>query len=147
MANLTNLLALPEARTPYSAGEGNVNFISVKFDVGTDNLGAADIWRVITLPADASILYAAIDTDELDDDGTPELALDLGIIGGDTDALIDGAGTDAFTAATDVSLGPQAADYTIGVTVQAAAESAVAGTARVDLAYVRTATEATSIAE
>ena len=146
MANLTNLYAGTEPRTPYSAGEGNVNTISVQFDVGTDNLNANDEWHVIRLPADASIIHAAIEADDLDTDGTPAIVLDLGITG-DSDAIIDGATVaqaGGYAAATAIPLGPQAADYDVFVTVQVAPDAAQAGTARVDLTYIRTATTSTS---
>jgi len=95
----------------------------------------ADTIGLCKLPAGHVPVDFILDSDDLDTDGTPAMVVDVGVIGGDVDALIDGSavcqagGLARMDAIAGRRLAPSNVDRVIGVTVVTApATGATTGT-------------------
>lgn len=75
------------AITTTSAGQITANY-------GVYELATAliinDTIAMCKLPANHKLVTAYLDSDDLDTDGTPTIVMDVGIIDGDVDSIIDG---------------------------------------------------------
>lgn len=85
-----------------------------------------DTIAMCTLPANHKIVDCILASDDLDTDGSPAIVLDVGVVGGDTDAIIDGStiaqggGFDRMNSSAGIRLAVSTTDTSIGVLVQVA---------------------------
>lgn len=116
------------------------------FDIKASQIVLNDIIDLGILPANHAISDAILITDDLDTNGTPTLALDVGIMSGtpgDTlsartcgnelyaaDTTARAGGTSRMTKTAGFILKPTESDRSIGVKIQAAAATAAAGRIR-----------------
>lgn len=104
-----------------SASAGEIKAVRGTFAL-TAALALNDIVELVKLPAGHVPVDCILDTDELDT-GADAIVLDVGVIGGDVDALIDGStvGQAGGLARMDQKTGPRVASSTsetvYGVTV------------------------------
>lgn len=128
---------------------GEVVAVRYKFALTTAILGAAnDIVDLGVLPANCRVVDAVLDADDMDSNGTPTLAFDVGIMTGrpgdalDTDGVTARTCGNEFFAASTVGqaggsarmsakggfrVAPVGYDRSIGLKIQAAAATPVAG--------------------
>jgi len=124
----------------FDAGPGmGVKNISIQLSIGTDNLGAADVWKFIKLSKNTEVRSAALTVTDMDTNVSPALTLDLGY---DLDSGTDdddywlansNIGQAGGTAVSTANVFRAADDYMVQVKVEAAAATAAAGTATLDL--------------
>jgi hypothetical protein len=124
----------------FDAGPGmGVQQISIELDVGTDNLGAGDLWKFIKLSKNTEVRSARLTVPDLDTNGAPAITIDLGYdldTGTDDDdywlanSTIGQAGGSAASTAVQFRT---TSDYTVQAKVETAAATAAAGTVTLDL--------------
>lgn len=122
---------------------GRVNELIVEHKTYTilAALVVSDTIAMCTLPANHIVVDCLLTSDDLDTDGSPAIVLDVGVIGGDTDALIDGAtiaqgaGMQRMNAIAGIRLAASTSDRSIGVTVQVAPATG-ATTGQIDLILI-----------
>jgi len=122
---------------------GHVNELVVEHK--TYNLTAAlvvnDTIAMCTLPANHVIVDCILATDDLDTDGSPAIVLDVGVVGGDTDALIDGStvaqagGLARMSEVAGIRIAQSTTDTSIGILTQVAPATG-ATTGRIDLILI-----------
>ena len=122
---------------------GKVNELVVEHKIYS--LSAAlvvnDTIAMCTLPANHKIVDCILASDDLDTDGSPAIVLDVGVVGGDTDAIIDGStigqagGLDRMNSSAGIRLATATTDTTIGVLVQVAPATG-ATTGQIDLILI-----------
>ena len=126
--------------TAFSGHGRQLCVLDVTHEFTTGQLELADKLRIGKVPAGAIYVGGYLATDDLDSNGAPALVLDVG----DDDAsngLLDGATTGQAAAITTfngtyiTNNTTVSAEKTISITVQTAAATAAAGTARVVLYY------------
>jgi hypothetical protein len=115
--------------------EDGIRYVGFTLDIGTDNLGAGDVWKFVRLDSDTVVLGATLIVDDLDSDGSAAVTIDLGYdldSGTDDDdyflanSTIGQAGGSATSAAAPLFA---TADYVVQAKVETAAATAQAGTA------------------
>jgi hypothetical protein len=124
----------------FDAGPGmGVRAITIQLSIGTDNLGAGDLWKFIKLSKNTEVRAASLTVTDLDTNGSPAITLDLGY---DLDAGTDDddywlanstIGQAGGTAASTANTFRPTDDYMVQVKVEAAAATAAAGTATLEL--------------
>lgn len=141
MANVTHQYAASNAfgDDPTPRGVSDVKALSFSLDIGTDNLGAGDLWKFVTFNERVAIHSARLEVTDLDSNATPTLTLDLGYdlaTGVDDDdyflanSNIGQAGGAAQSAAAFFA--PQET-FTVQAKVETAAATAAAGKATLTL--------------
>lgn len=120
----------------FAVGPGDgTRWFGFTLDIGTDNLGAGDVWKFALLDSDTVVLGASLVTTDLDSHGTPTLTIDLGYASQDGSPADD----DYFLANSTVGQAGGSADSSaarlfptedvfIQAKVEAAAATAAAGT-------------------
>jgi len=89
----TYTVAAASDQNPAVTGDGYGEVIAVRgeFDLAVDGIGALvlnDVLQMVKLPAGHVPVDVIVDSDDLDSNATPTIALNVGIIGGDVDAFI-----------------------------------------------------------
>lgn len=122
---------------------GRVNELVVEHKTYTviAALVVSDTVAMCTLPANHVPVFCILTSSDLDTDGSPAIVLDVGVLDGDTDALVDGStigqagGIQLMNAVAGIQLAPTTSDRSIGVTVQVAPATG-ATTGRIDLILI-----------
>lgn len=158
---ITNFEASPQVMNPVYKLHGRKRVAMDSFEVATTDLDAADIIHLCPIPTGAAVTSIKLASDDLDSNGTPTLAFDVGLYESDGTVVdIDYYATaitlgQAATALTEYMQevrniddigqrvwedGAQTADpggfYYISLTVQTAAATAAAGTLAFIIEYV-----------
>lgn len=137
------------AVAPANAGELVSTRAEFTFTAGQLTLN--QIVEMAPLPAGCDLVDAILDSDDLDDDGTPAITLDVGIMSGDAgvdandrtcgDEIFDGStvaqagGVVRPTAAKAFRIARSNVDRGIGLKVATAPDSAVAGKVGLTIIY------------
>lgn len=152
MALVQNDHAKGVKQTPVPAEYGVAVTARFSYDLDTD-LSVGDIIEMGALPANATVVDMVLDSDDLDSNGTPTLALDVGLMSGAYQDADDArtCGNEFYAADTTAQAGgitrmsKQAgfrvaktqADRGIGVKIETAAATFQAGTVTLLVTYVQ----------
>lgn len=125
---------------PTSDRAGEVLAVQVEHEISAA-LVINDTFSMMTLPAGHVVVDCILYTDDLESSGTAS-TLDVGFIGGNADALIDGStvsqagGMVRMGSSAALEAGPSTSDQTVGVTVASAPTTgATSGTIGLVLMY------------
>tara|TARA_R100001377_G_scaffold82897_1_gene63750 strand:+ start:2362 stop:2856 length:495 start_codon:yes stop_codon:yes gene_type:complete len=140
MATITAQVSTPRGasmrgRKPFMH-ETTLDFAAATASKGTA-LASADIFQVMTIPANHAILDAGIQVTTIHAGTSTDLAIDLGVTGIDADAFVDAFDMDAkavgvyAVGAGNGAVAPQAAADTLDILFQAMTGSTTAGAVRV----------------
>jgi len=129
---------------PYPRGAGEVVTVRATLEATTGNLAANNIFEMMAMPDNCRVVDMILIADDLDDDGTPAITFDVGIMSGDFgdnddtrtcgaqffdgDDSAQAGGASRMSLVTGFELAPSATTRGIGVKVATAPDSAVAGT-------------------
>lgn len=136
---IDNVTLINPSDLPSPAGYQNVQNIHVEKAITTAMLASGYVTALLLMPANTRYIDLYAKATDLDSDGTPAIALDLGVAGvsvttyDDVDCFLDGStigqagtGTDTMLAAGTGLLVP--VPHYITLTAATAADVAVAGT-------------------
>lgn len=134
-----------KSEVPGGVGHGAVQNVHVEKAITTAMLASGIVTALIRMPAYTRYVGVYVDSDDLDTDGTPALAIDIGIAGvsdtsfDDVDAILDGsdvgqAGTGGGQTLLQAGAGLLVTvDHYVTFTAATAADAAAAGTFRIGL--------------